>query len=202
MAKSEKKVSIGTMDKVMKAQVEPIVTEQWFDVEVRISKRLGLKPMLEFVNDVVVSCFDENGNYLPEILDFAIKSNILTKFSNISLPANIEHRYDLIYNTDAVALVLKNVDHAQLQEIVDAINRKIEYLCDTNIAALQKQMHNMISAFEKMQEQVEGTFAGVKQDDMVKLIGAISDKGLSEDKIVEAYLRQTNRNATGVEDDV
>jgi Mg2+ and Co2+ transporter CorA len=201
MAKSEKRVSIGAMDKIMKMQVEPIVTEQWFDIEIRIAKRLGLKAMLEFVNDVVTSCFDENGNYLPEVMGFAIKSNILTKFSNFSLPANIEHRYDLIYNTDVVALVLKNIDREQLQEIIDAINHKIEYLCDANIAALQKQMHKMISAFEKMQEQVEGAFAGMKQDDMAKLIGAISDNGFSEDKIVEAYLRQTKNGTTRVEDD-
>lgn len=93
MAKSEKRISISVMDKIIKEHFENTTTEQWYGIEVQIKKTLSFTEMMEFVNDVVLSCFQEDGGFVPEVMDFAIRSNILSKYANFSLPDKLEHRY-------------------------------------------------------------------------------------------------------------
>ena len=132
MAKTEKRISINTMDKIMKERFDNTITEQWCDIDVRIKKTLSFTEMMEFVNDVVLSCFQEDGGFVPEVMDFAIKSNILSKYANFSLPDNLEHRYEIIYKTDAVEMVCGKINNTQLNEIVSSIKNKVKFLCDSN----------------------------------------------------------------------
>lgn len=43
MAKSEKKISIASLDKVLKEQAVDIATEQWFGNEVKIKHTLSFR---------------------------------------------------------------------------------------------------------------------------------------------------------------
>ena len=77
MAK-RKRVSINALEKVMKSTYTPEEVITWHDIEVTITKTLPLKDVIGMVNDVVESCFAmEDGDFLPEIRDFAIKSAVL-----------------------------------------------------------------------------------------------------------------------------
>lgn len=191
MAKNEKKVSINAVDTIIDERFVNAVTEQWYGVEVNMKQTLPFMDMMAFVDDVVKSCFQKNGTYVPEVLDFAIKSNIISKYTNVSLPDNLEHRYMILYNSDIVDFVCKSINMPQLQEIVSSINRKLSYMCETNTVAVQNRLNELVSAFEDMQKKTEDIFSGITQDDMARLIGAIGDAGMTEDKVVESYLRQT-----------
>lgn len=189
MAKSEKKVSINQFENVMKEYFQAKTTEQWFDVEVTIRRSLPFAEMLEFANDVVMSCFSETHGFLPEIMDFAVRSNILTRYANFSLPDNLEKRYEMIYNTDAVDFVLAHINMDQLKELLSAINRKIDYQCSTNINYVQKNLADLVSAFEQMQKNTEEMFGNIKPDDFNKVISAIAENGaIDEKKIVDAVM--------------
>lgn len=72
MAKGEKKVSISAVDNIIGERFLNIVTEQWYDIEVKMRRSLPFTEVLAFVDDVVQSCFQRNGAYVPEVLDFAI----------------------------------------------------------------------------------------------------------------------------------
>ena len=191
MAKSEKRISISVMDKIIKERFDNTVTEQWCDIEVRIKKTLSFTEMMEFVNDVVLSCFQEDGGFVPEVMDFAIKNNILTKYANFSLPDNLEHRYEIIYKTDAVDMVCSKISGAQLNEIIASINRKVEFLCDSNALMIKRQVNDLISSFNDLQTRTVGMFDGISADDIAKLADVLSSGKLDEGKIVEAYLDKT-----------
>lgn len=137
MAKSEKKISIASLDKVLKEQAVDIATEQWFGNEVKIKHTLSFSEALAFVDDVVSSCFHTTGGYMPELQEFVVKSNILTRYANFNLPDNLEHRYSLLYNTDAVDVVIRHINQKQLDDILESISEKISYLCESNIAATE-----------------------------------------------------------------
>lgn len=190
MAKTNKRISINSFDKAAKEVVQNTSVQEWRGIELEITHSLGLTDVLEFANDVTMSCFGETGNYIPEVMDFAIKSNILTRYSNLTMPANLEHRYDLIYQTDIVETVCRHINMEQLHEVVASINRKIDYLCSANVSTIQQKLTELVSAFENMQKQTAGAFANVSNDDIHKLLNAISNGNLSEDKIVEAYMKQ------------
>lgn len=189
MAKSIKRISINSFDKVAKEHFSDVVTEQWFDNEITIRRTLPITDMLAFVNDVVSNCCYDGEGYTPEVKDFIIKSNILTKYANFNLPNNLEHCYALVYGTDAVDVVLKHVNKAQLQDILNSIDSKIEYICDSNISAIEKQMQAVITSFEDMQRKTEELFSGIDADDIAKLVGAVgSTGGVDEEKLVKAYI--------------
>lgn len=105
MAKADKKVSIALFDKIAKEQFQNEANIEWHDAQLRVKYALPLKDMLAFVDDVVGSCFHDKLGYMPEVKDFAIKSNILSRYANFTLPDNLEHRYQLVYVTDAVDAV-------------------------------------------------------------------------------------------------
>lgn len=191
MAKNEKKISIGSLDKVIKENFVNKTTAEWRGLEVTLKHSLSFTEVLEFVNDVVMSCFHEKSGFMPEVMDFAIKSNILSKYANFSLPDNLEHRYEIIYNSDAVDFVCQNINIQQLREITASIDRKISHLCNTNVMNIQKQMMELVSAFENMQQKTSDMFANFTPDDLAKIVGAIDEGGLNEEKIVRAYLEQT-----------
>lgn len=196
MAKNEKKVSINSLDKVIKENFTNKASVEWHGLEVAIKHNLSFTEMLEFVNDVVMSCFQDDGDFVPEVMDFAIKSNILSKYANLSLPDKLEHRYEIIYNSDAVDFVCQNINMQQLREITASIDRKISYLCNTNVMNIQKQMMALVSAFEDMQQKTTDMFSNFTPDDLVKIMGAIDDGGLNEEKVVKAYLEQTKPTET------
>lgn len=191
MAKSEKKISINVLDKIIKENYNSMITAEWCGVDVTIKKNLSLKDMLEFVNDVVDSCFQDDGRFMPEIVDFAVKSNILTKYANYSLPDKLDHRYEILYCTDAVEFVTQHINSEQLNEITSSIHKKINYLCNTNVMNIQKQIMGLVSSFEDMQQKTADMFAGLTPEDVSKVMGAFEDGKLSEEKLVEAYLQKT-----------
>lgn len=195
MAKGEKKVSISAVDNIIGERFLNVVTGQWYDVEVKMRRSLPFTEVLAFVDDVVQSCFQRNGAYVPEVLDFAIKSNIISKYTNVSMPDNLEHRYAILYNSDLVDFVCQHINMQQLQEMVNSINRKLAYMCDTNTVSVQNRLNDLISAFETMQEKTEAMFSDVTPDDMTRLVGAIGDGALTEEKIVEAYMKHKNTSS-------
>lgn len=151
--------------------------------------------MLSFVNDVVASCFQDNGEFMPEVLDFAIRSNIILKYSNVSLPDNLEHRYAILYCTDIVNFIRGHADQEQVDEIINAIHRKVDYLCNTNVRAIQSKLNELISAFDNLQSKTADVFNNISSDDVAKLASVLSSGELSEEKIVAAYIDRVKADA-------
>lgn len=194
MADKEKKISIASFDKVLKEQTVPDTTEHWFGNEVVIKHTISIAQMLAFVDNVVSSCFHDEG-YMPEVKDLLIKSNLLTRYANFTLPENLEHRYTLIYNTDAVAMVSKHISSAQFDEILRAIDEKIDYICNTNITAIEKQMQQLAASFEDVSKKMAEMFASVAPDDISKLTSALAGGQFSEERLVEAYMNRMKGDA-------
>lgn len=190
MAKAEKKVSIALFDKIAKEHFQNEATIQWHEAEVRVKRTLSLKEMLSFVDEVVGSCFHDELGYMPEVKDFAIKSNILTRYANFSVPDNLEHHYQMVYGTDAVDAVCAAIDTTQLQEIVNSINSKIRFLCDSKANLIQERINAVLETMEEMSNSTKDIFGGLSQNDLAALMSAITEHGLDEKKIVEAYLEQ------------
>ena len=185
-----KKISVTAFDKVMRDTRVAAQTVEWNGIEITIKHTLSLKDMLAFVDSVTKSCFlSENNAYIPEVKAFAIKCCVLELYANFVLPANVEHKYDLVYNTDAFDVVIQYVNMKQLNEIVDAISDKVDNLAQANIEAVQKQMYDMCSTLNDLQKQISSVFDGINSEDVSKFIGAVAEGGLDEEKLVQAYFK-------------
>lgn len=192
MAKTlkSKKISITALDKVVRETQTPIVNVDWHGVEITVKNTLSFRDVLAFVDSVSKSCFSSATNaYLPEVKVFAIKCCVLEMYANFSLPANVEHKYDLVYNTDAFDVVLEHINVKQFNEIVDAINEKVKNMAQANAETINKQMNEIYAAFDGLQKQIEGIFSGISPEEISKFINAVSNGELNEDKLIQAYVK-------------
>ena len=190
MSKTEKRISINELEKIATQNYVPTKTIEWNGVEIIIKNTLSLHEVIDFVDGVSTRCFkQETGAYMPEVKDFAIKCCIMQLYANFRLPSNVETRYDLVYRTDAVDVIVQYINKVQLEEIVDAINDKIDNIAQANIEMVNIQMNELYTSFNSLQEQMNSIFSGVKEDDMAKLLGAISEGKLDEEKLVQAYMQ-------------
>lgn len=198
MAKTikSKRISITTFDKVMRETSTPIKTIQWNGIDITIKHTISFKDVLTFVSNVTNSCFATDGSYLPEVKPFAIKCCVLEMYANFTLPANVEHKYDLVYNTDAFDTVIEHINIRQLNEIVDAISDKVDNVANANIEAINRQMSDIYTAFDGLQKQIGGIFNGLNSEDVLNFMTAVTESKLDEEKLVDAYIG-TNKATDG-----
>ena len=65
MAKSEKRISISVMDKIIKEHLKIPPQNSGTVLKFKLRKLLSFTEMMEFVNDVMLSCFQEDGGFVP-----------------------------------------------------------------------------------------------------------------------------------------
>lgn len=188
MSKS-KRISVNTLEKIVKENYEPETTIDWHGVELSVKKTLSFDEMMAFVDLCVNACFKPEDNaYMPEKRSFAIKNCLIGMYTNVSLPENLEKRYFLLHCSDLVQTVMQCIDERQFEEICDAISAKIEYRVNANIEGVTRQMNELYAIVENLGNQFEGVLSGVSNDDMKALVGAMANGGLDEKKLVQAYM--------------
>lgn len=196
MSKKMKKITINAFENVMNEMYAPEDVFEWRGIEVTVHKTLSLSDMLSFVDNVAKSCFSKDtGEYEPAAKDFAIRSMVLERYANFTMPASISLQYDLMYKTDAFFAVIEHIDRTQFEVILDAIEDKIEYIKSTNIAAFKKQVADFTSSLEKFESQMDEINSVVGEEGLGKMITALGNAKLDEDNLVRAYLE--NKNALG-----
>lgn len=195
MAKKKiQKISVNAMDEIMK-RFDAVETIEWNGLQVVIKKNLSLEEMMTFANSVVKSCFDQaSGAYMPEVKDFAIRANVLDMYTNFTLPKDLNKQYDMVIRSGAVEMVLNYINYAQFNELVKAIDSKLQNTADANIQAFITKLDNVTTAFSDMQTEMEKMFSGVDTEDIGKLVGAIANGNNTEEGIVKSYLELVKKD--------
>lgn len=195
MAKKKiQKISVNAMDEIMK-RYQTTETVEWNGLQVVIKKNLSLEEMMTFANSVVKSCFDQaSGAYMPEVKDFAIRANVLDMYTNFTLPKDLGKQYDMVVQSGAVEMVLNYINYAQFNELVKAIDSKLQNTADANIQAFITKLDNVTTAFSDMQTEMEKMFSGVDTEDIGKLVGAIANGDNTEEGIVKSYLELVKKD--------
>lgn len=192
---SNKTTKVSPMSKIIDSNYSPSVTEEWEGITYNIKKTLTLTEMLEFVSAAVQLCFAEgNDSYLPELRPFAIMNCIIDFYTDLDMPNETEERYRILYCSDIVDKVLNAINMRQFNDIVDGIDKKIEHRVQSHIDAVFRQMDTVMEALDSMNTQMSNLFNGVDQDQIQALIKNVSENGLDEEKLVEAYLHSTTKS--------
>lgn len=189
---TKKKISINAFENVMKERYIPVETINWHGLEITVTKTLSFKDMMEFADAVSKLCFTADTHaYIPEVKDFAIRKLVLEKYANFTMPQNISNQYALIYQTDAFEAVLDVINLKQYNELINGIDKKLDILAKANIEAINKQMSELYGTIENLTENLSSIFSGVESADMDNILKAFSNGGMTEEKIVQAYLEQS-----------
>jgi len=65
--------------------------------------------------------FDDNNYVIPEMLDLAIRANIVVSYTGIELPHNIDDQHMLLYASDLFDVITANINKAQYMSILNSI---------------------------------------------------------------------------------
>lgn len=188
MNKKAKKISISKMDEIMNTLPPNEAYIEWNGVEMAVNRYLSLEDMVQFVDSVVNSCFSsDDGAYMPEVKDFAIRVNIMARYANFRIPEKTSKQYDFAVQSGAVEAILKYIDKDQFNSILSAIDAKVNHILASNVAVYTKKFDAVMSSFENLQNTVESMFENINPSDIQKLSSALSD-GTMEQKIVSAYM--------------
>ncbi len=195
MAKENKKISVNAFERQVKEnRPDNISSFMWGDVEVSVKRRLPFEDVLEFVDDVVKTCFTQKDlTYLPEVKSFTIKSDILTMYANFTMPSNVSYQYELIYDSNIVSEVIKYIDREQLDEILAAIDDKIDAEIQIGASALRAQVNKLITSVSDLESRFSDIFSGIGEKEMADIVGAITDGKFDADKLISAYFDQKKR---------
>jgi hypothetical protein len=193
------RISVNALERIAKSQSKDTTVMEWNGVEIHIKHFLPLKDVIGFCDDAASLCFTDDGRYIPEILDFAVRVGVLSRYANFAMPDNIEARYWLVYNTDAYETVLEHVNSVQLNNMVASIEMRVEYECDSNISLFQSKMTKLLESFDAMQKSTKSLFEGFSQESLDAIVAAaetMQDGVVNEEKIVNAYMDRVQKDAS------
>lgn len=180
-------ISISSMDKIIK-DIENYVSIDFHGEELVVKKYLDFDEAVRFVNEVVDGCFGANGEYMPEVKDFLCDINTVLYYSNIRLPDDIRHKYDILTKTKVIDVIIDKIDFSQYQTIARAIEDKIDSRLSVNEQLFDNKLSAAMSTLETLLNSLKEYFGNISQDDIKNLLSAMVNNQLDEGKLVDAYL--------------
>lgn len=181
------KLTINKIEKVMKEMFIPEANVDWHGEQLTVKHVLSLEEMLTFTNSVINSCFD-NGEYIPQLKDFATKVATLLCYVDINLPDDPEKKYAICYKTDLVQTVLEHINLDQYSEMLNAIEYKLDNAAESNVQMVYRKADEAAEAMAKMVDEINAVFENIDPQDLKNVISAIGSGGVDEQKIVSAYI--------------
>lgn len=193
MANKVKKISINALEKCIERKPETVNIE-WNGLDITIKTKLSFEEMMAFVDGVAESCFAADTKaFIPVAKDFVIGCLVIEMYSNLTLPQNVNKKYEIVSGCDVVDVILENVDKAQFDNIVKSINEKIRYLIEENLAQATIKTNDLLYSVSDIESKVGDLVSKITPDDMRTLITSISNGKLDEGKLMEAYLESKNK---------
>lgn len=187
---------VSNLLKTINGEYSNTVKKTWQGMTFEIKRVLSFAEMTEFIDSVMSLCFSDSYLYLPEVRDFAINSCIIDYYTNIDIVDDVNIRYNTIYCTNLIEQIKKEINTNQLDNILDALDEKIDYRVSTNIDALLSQVDNIVQTLENFAQKAQDSFKDLTPDDIKGFVSSINSGALDEEKIVKAYFDSRENKAS------
>lgn len=202
MAKKTNKISINSFEKAMKENFNDIVVVKWYGVDIEIKPTISLVDAAEFISNIVSAAISDDGDYMPEFVDFVMRCNVLTKYANFTISDNTEKTYDLVYKTNAFDTVIEQINKRQLDAIMNSSMQKIEFEKQVALSNITRDTIDAIEAINKMQRQMEEILDGISNEDMQRFVNAVGENEIDYDELVRAYSERGGALIEDIKDDI
>lgn len=101
---------------------EKNIVIKWHGKNINVCKLLPPEKMIQLIHNIICECTDkERKIFMPELLDFLFKSNIITEYSQVELPIDIKDRYDVVYSSDLFDIISNSINSEQVSSIKQII---------------------------------------------------------------------------------
>lgn len=167
---------------------------KWCGNNFNVRNYLSINEMLSFVRNVCDMCFNsDDGTYLPELKDFAIKYVTLDMYTDIEISNNPSEVTPLIYGTDLFNCVFLHINNVQFDDMLRGIDAKIKHELEVGIAAISKGVNDLGNLLETMESQMSGMYDGINKEDLDKFASVLSGGDFDPTKILHSYMESRNK---------
>lgn len=166
------RVSVNAFEKYYKsfeyAEAEVTVKNGDEQLTFIVKPRVGLAEFAGAVEGIAESCF-KGGAYKAWARDFATRNSIITTYTNITLPKNINKCFDLIMNTPVYEAVVSYIDPEHLQRLEVAVDEQIDAMCEQYHSTREYELAQALAslkAIEKRYREILTLCETIAGDDM------------------------------------
>jgi len=169
MSKKNPRVSINQLESIYENIEESVEIGE--GIYAHIKYIIGMDEMLSLVYSIVDACINkEDSEYLPEAKDFFTRCGIIKAYTNIALPQDVKKMYTLLYGTKIYDIVCKHISNSQFYVISQAIDKKIEYLCEKMQSECRREIEDLAAKCDRLLSLAQDTFGNVDMTDLAKNI--------------------------------
>ena len=93
----------------------------WHSANIVVKYSLNFIEYVDIYNSIVEGCESPDGEFVPALIDFSIRMNIISFYSNVELPEDPEKLFDVAYSSDLFEIVYKNANTKQIDAIIDSV---------------------------------------------------------------------------------
>ena len=145
-----------------------------------VKKYLTMKEMLSFVRLTEEYCMLNGDTIIPELKDFSIKLNIIGMYTDMNVGTDLQKDYDLIYSTDIVDLIVKNINKNQLDSIIKSIEFKFNNYIENRYTELKNDVQDLKNMIDKVVGSIEKSLSDVNVEDLYKVLSFAKDGNFEE----------------------
>lgn len=190
MAKKNR-ISINAFDEAA-GIIDEVNEIKWNELSISVKRRIKYEEMVLLISAASEASFGEDGSFHPEATEFALRLGAIALYTNLSVPANIEKRYDMAFGTDVYDKIEEAIDPLQIKMIRDAIERRVGIRARAAVEAVIRQANEVGEAISQLKDKIEGQFNAVlgdiDPDEMNRILHSMADGGFDEEKVVRAYM--------------
>lgn len=161
-----------------------------------VKEDVPFNKLMQAVSDGVSLCYDENGAFLPELVDFAIEYENLSVLTDIKLGKSVNTAWKYIRAIDGVPSV-------DADFIADGIRAVLQHRNQMVIATVQSSgVRELVERLDRISASVEATFGSISKlldtvtadveknskIDLQVIADALTNQPLSEERIANAVL--------------
>lgn len=195
MARQKKEVKVRLSKKQLEnllstgeANEQEIVLGSGDDsVTIKVRKKIAFAEKMSMSRDIVLLTSPQNGGvegYIPMFYDLSVNVAILSYYTNLLLPQDINELYMLVKETDLMEKVMSIIG-PDVKDVLDStketVVNKINYLIHRSDG--DNLMEKLLGVADSFKGKIEGT-------DVEELLSTFKNLGnMSTDKIVDAILK-------------
>jgi hypothetical protein len=197
MAKTKEiRISVNQFEKFVKTiEDNDIDITLSDDLSFKVKTKIGIRDMITFVNSVVDNCFDGD-EYKPYYKKLIYAKNLISYFTNISIPLDDEKFYDWVTISgicDSVEEKLYNANSSQFHEINNTIDEMIEFRKQQIIN--KSPMSDLFATIDNIVSSFGDTFNAETIKEILPLFKSfVKNGGLNEKELMQAWFDIKNKD--------
>ena len=83
-------------------------------------------------------------------------------------------------------MILQNIDMGQFRAIMDSIEKKVDYLVDTNLKRVEDKAEAFLGEIIEQCEELSKAFSGVDAKEMAAFIKSVTEMNFDEKAVISA----------------